>query len=122
MHAPSAPPLDELLNPRQRFEAPGTLAVPQEDATAGVIPPVPDFDGGFSTGDPQRDALQEVERVLAAPNAHMVLGGGNVEQTRREFRRIVLLLHPDRGNVQGERAALALRKVVEAHQTLHGGA
>jgi len=120
--APSAPPLDELLNPRHSFEAPGTLAVPQADATSGVPPPVPDFDGGVCSGDPRRDAQQEVERVMAAPNPHMVLGGGNVEQTRREFRRIVLLLHPDRGHVQGERAALALRRVVEAHQTLHGGA
>jgi len=121
-HAPSAPPLDELLKPRQSFGASGTVAVPQKDATAGVPPSVPDVDGGVSSADPQRDAKQAVERVMAAPNPHMVLGGGNVEQTRREFRRIVLLLHPDRGYVQGERAALALRRVVEAHQTLHGGA
>jgi hypothetical protein len=119
-YSPSAPPLDELLNPRQHFETPGTLAVPQEDATAGVPPPVPDFDGDVSSGNPRRDAQREVERVMAAPNPHMVLGGGNVEQTRREFRRLVLLLHPDRGHVHGERAALALRRVVEAHQTLHG--
>jgi len=121
-YVPSAPPLDELLNPRQRFERPGTLAIPQQDATTNVPAPVPDFDRDVSSGDPKRDAQQEVERVMAAPNPHMVLGGGNVEQTRRRFRRIVLLLHPDRGRVQGERAALALRRVVEAHQILHGSA
>jgi len=118
--APSAPPLDEVLNPRKSSETRGTLAVPQKDATAGVPLPVPDFDGGISSGDPRKDAQREVERVMAAPNPHMVLGGGNVEQTRREFKRIVLLLHPDRGYVQGERASLALRRVVEANQTLHG--
>jgi len=121
-YAPSVAPLDELLKPRQSFETSGTVAVPHKDAAARVQLSIPELDGGVSSGDPQRDAKEEVERVMAAPNPHMVLGGGNVEQTRREFRRIVLLLHPDRGHVQGERAALALRRVVEAHQTLHGGA
>lgn len=119
--APSAPPLDELLNPRKSSQTPGVVAISHEGATAGTPPTIPDFDGGVASGDPRKDAQREVERVMAAPNPHMVLGGGNVEQTRREFKRIVLLLHPDRGHVQGERAALALRRVVEANQTLHGG-
>jgi len=99
-------------------------AVPPRPALApeAASNPVDAADAEFGHGDRRAEALREAERVLAAPSPHLVLGGGNTEETRREFRRLVLLLHPDRGHCSGERAALALRRVVEAHQVLHAGA
>jgi len=72
-------------------------------------------------GNPRSEAQREVDRVLAAPNLHWVLGGGNAAETKQEYRRLVRLLHPDHGHCSGERATLALQRVMEAHNVLHAG-
>lgn len=66
------------------------------------------------------EASHEVERILAAASPSAVLGCGSACDQKSEFRRLVRLLHPDKGNVRGERAALALRRVVEANRSLEG--
>eukprot|EP00418_Pyrodinium_bahamense_P095918 CAMPEP_0179038998 /NCGR_PEP_ID=MMETSP0796-20121207/14921_1 /TAXON_ID=73915 /ORGANISM="Pyrodinium bahamense, Strain pbaha01" /LENGTH=464 /DNA_ID=CAMNT_0020735331 /DNA_START=149 /DNA_END=1543 /DNA_ORIENTATION=+ len=73
--------------------------------------------------DPARraEAVQEVERVLAARDLQTLFGDGSSTQRRSEFRRLVRMLHPDKGLVSGERATLALRRVVEYHATLTVG-
>lgn len=66
------------------------------------------------------EAAHEVERILATASGSEALGGGSAGEQKREFRRLVRLLHPDKGNVSGERASLALRRIVEANRTLEG--
>jgi len=103
------------------------LGAPQADELRSLLAAIeaqePDLalpgvqsDGSQPDNEMRADAAQEVERVLAAPNAQAVLGGGSSAQRRAEFRRLVRLLHPDKGLVAGERANLALRRVVEACQ------
>lgn len=62
-------------------------------------------------------AAAEVARILEARTAQEVLGGGSKEEQHREFRRIALLLHPDKGFVDhdNQRANLAMRLAVAAH-------
>jgi hypothetical protein len=62
------------------------------------------------------EAGREVERVLAAKDMHDILGSGSAAQQRGAYRRLVRLFHPDKGLVAGDRAALALRRVVECYQ------
>jgi len=64
------------------------------------------------------EADREVERVLAASTAREVLGTGSPTQHAARFRQLVRLLHPDKGLVNGERANLAYRRVVEAKHEL----
>merc|ERR1712039_935044 len=64
----------------------------------------------------QADAIREVDRILAAPNVDDLFGTGTVAQQKMEFRRLVRLLHPDKGSVSGDRANLALRRAVEAYK------
>jgi len=56
-------------------------------------------------------AAAEVERILSARNADELLGQGSREDQKRQFKRILLLLHPDKGlvNHDDKRADLALR-------------
>lgn len=56
-------------------------------------------------------AAAEVERILSARNADELLGQGSREHQKRQFKRILLLLHPDKGlvNHDDKRADLALR-------------
>lgn len=63
-------------------------------------------------------ATSEVDRVLAARSAQAVLGGGSREEQQGEFRRLVRLLHPDKGFVDKDdaRANLAMRLCVAALQ------
>merc|ERR1712039_801994 len=63
-------------------------------------------------------AEAEVERVLGIRNARELFGTGSAMERRAEFRRLARLLHPDKMLVSGERAALALRRVVEAAKDL----
>merc|ERR1712187_764404 len=63
-------------------------------------------------------AAREVERILEMRDADAVLGGGTVQQQSAEYRRLVRLLHPDKGLASGQRANLALRRVVECHRRL----
>lgn len=62
------------------------------------------------------EAAREVERVLAARDAGAILGGGSPAQQRSAYRRLVRLLHPDKNLAAGDRATLALRRVVECYQ------
>jgi len=73
--------------------------------------------------DPARraEAQQEVERILAARDLSALLGEGSPAQRRSEYRRLVRMLHPDKGLVSGERATLALRRIVEYQATLSVG-
>lgn len=61
-------------------------------------------------------AAVEVERILSARNAADVLGHGMKDDQRREFKRLALLLHPDKGFVDHDdpRAALAMRLAMAA--------
>lgn len=61
-------------------------------------------------------ASAEVERILKARSAEEVLGAGSKEDQRREFKRLALLLHPDKGLVEHDdaRASLAMRLVQAA--------
>mmetsp|Transcript_37879 Transcript_37879/g.102549 ORF Transcript_37879/g.102549 Transcript_37879/m.102549 type:complete len:339 (-) Transcript_37879:37-1053(-) len=100
----SAPPLDSYVNYSSRE--------PQRSVDAPRA----------GKGDLRGEAQREVDRVLAAPNLHWVLGGGTSAETKQEYRRLLRLLHPDRGLCSGERAASALRRVAEAHSVLHADA
>lgn len=61
-------------------------------------------------------AAAEVSRILEMNHAQQVLGAGSQEDQKREFKRLVLLLHPDRGLVDHDdkRANLAYRLVKAA--------
>lgn len=56
-------------------------------------------------------AAAEVERILTTKKVSEILGGYSRSEQRHAFRRIVQLLHPDKGLVSSHdaRAALALR-------------
>lgn len=63
-------------------------------------------------------AAAEVERVLAVRNSCDIFGAGTIAERKAEFRRLARLLHPDKRLVTGDRASLALRRVVEAARHL----
>jgi len=80
-------------------------------------------DGGVQPSAQQcAEADREVERVLAATSARGVLGTGSPSERTAKFRRLVRLIHPDKGLVSGERANMALRRVVEARHELDDAA
>jgi len=62
------------------------------------------------------NAKVEVERILAARTAEEVLGRGSRDDQKREFKRLALLLHPDKGLVDTDdaRASLAMRLAMAA--------
>lgn len=62
---------------------------------------------------------REVERILNARSAVEILGGGSKKDQRREFNRIVRLLHPDKGLVdpRDERASRAYNLLIDAWST-----
>jgi len=65
-----------------------------------------------------RLALAEVDRILASRQVSDILGSGPKRQQQTEFRRIVQLIHPDKGLVftNDDRASLALRLTFAAHR------
>lgn len=65
-------------------------------------------------------AAAEVDRILASRTAQEILGGGSREEQQKEFKRIALLLHPDKGIVQtdDDRASLAMRLALAAAQKI----
>jgi len=65
-----------------------------------------------------QEASEEVDRILRTHDPHSILGSGTTADRKNAFRRLVRLLHPDKRFVSGERANLALRRVVEAHTAL----
>jgi len=78
--------------------------------------------GSQSGKAPTKDeALFEVERVLSAKSAKEIFGGGGANEQRACYRRLVRLLHPDKKVVEGQRASLALRRVVECYRALAEG-
>jgi hypothetical protein len=62
------------------------------------------------------NAKQEVERILTARTAEEILGRGSKDDQKREFKRLALLLHPDKGLVEADdaRASLAMRLAMAA--------
>jgi len=64
-------------------------------------------------------AEAEVERILAISNPRDLFGSGGPNEKKQEYWRLVRLLHPDKGLIDGERANLALRRVVEAYRSLN---
>jgi len=64
----------------------------------------------------RKKAQAEIDRILAARTASELLGTGSKEDQRREFKRLALLLHPDKGFVDhdDERAGLAMRLAMAA--------
>lgn len=69
--------------------------------------------------DQRAEALRQVDHILSARSVSAVLGGGSLHERRSEFKRLARLLHPDKNLVSGERASLALRRLVEAHKTMN---
>jgi len=65
-------------------------------------------------------AAAEVDRILACGTANEILGDGSREEQQKEFKRIALLLHPDKGIVHADddRAALAMRLALAATQRM----
>jgi hypothetical protein len=66
----------------------------------------------------REEATREVERVLTAKSAREIFGTGGPGERRAQYRRLVRLLHPDKKAVEGQRASLALRRVVECYRSL----
>jgi len=64
----------------------------------------------------QADAAREIDRILGARQSDALFGDGPVAEQKAEFRRMVRLLHPDKQSASGDRANLALRRVVEAYR------
>jgi len=64
------------------------------------------------------EAQAEVDRILATQNVEEIFGPGTVVEQKIQYRRLVRMLHPDKGLVNGERATLALRRVVEYHTVM----
>lgn len=88
----------------------------QMEPTLALPPPPPDH-SSLPNVDHRAEAAREVERILAAGDMRTILSGGK-EQRSSEFRRLVLLLHPDKQLVSGERASLAVRRLVESYRAL----
>eukprot|EP00441_Pelagodinium_beii_P047433 CAMPEP_0197624772 /NCGR_PEP_ID=MMETSP1338-20131121/4312_1 /TAXON_ID=43686 ORGANISM="Pelagodinium beii, Strain RCC1491" /NCGR_SAMPLE_ID=MMETSP1338 /ASSEMBLY_ACC=CAM_ASM_000754 /LENGTH=231 /DNA_ID=CAMNT_0043194989 /DNA_START=340 /DNA_END=1032 /DNA_ORIENTATION=+ len=65
-----------------------------------------------SSEDERAEAARQVKVILSAKSVTAVLGSGPVEERRIEFRRLAKLLHPDKSLVSGERANLALRRLL----------
>mmetsp|Transcript_31912 Transcript_31912/g.67872 ORF Transcript_31912/g.67872 Transcript_31912/m.67872 type:complete len:374 (+) Transcript_31912:68-1189(+) len=92
------------------------------DALCGAPAAALEWPGGQrKVEDPagQRAAVAvEVERILAVRSASEILGGGSREEQQREFKRLALLLHPDKGLVSCDdtRARLAWQLVMAALQ------
>lgn len=90
-----------------------------EKNTPQELPPLPDDDRKAPPNPAQRPAAEaEVERILSTREQRNIFGPGDAIARKQEFRRLLLLLHPDKGLVSGERATLALRRVVEAYRAL----
>jgi len=79
--------------------------------------------GGFigSASALREEALREVERVLNAKGAEDIFTASSEGERRAQYRRLVRLLHPDKKIVDGQRASLALRRVVECYRSISGG-
>lgn len=90
--------LEPILSPRREEKAiPGPVSDPTQRA----------------------EAEREVERILAIRNPCAIFNNGTKTERRSEFRRLVRMLHPDKQVVGGERANLALRRLVEAYRSMN---
>jgi len=117
---PTSPPTaEESLGPelRQLLVEQGFLASDTSSLAALEWP------GAAAEADLVRQkarAAAEVDRILACRNAQEILGGGSREDQQKEFKRVALLLHPDKGIVQPDdnRATLAMRLALAAMQQM----
>lgn len=83
------------------------------------LPPLPPDAAAAPAGPAQRPIAEaEVERILATREPSGIFGNVDAAGRKQEFRRLLRLLHPDKGLVSGERATLALRRMVEAYRAL----
>jgi hypothetical protein len=66
----------------------------------------------------EQQASAEIDRILSCRTESDILGPGSLSQQQREFHRIALLLHPDKGLVSAgdERAGVALRLIFAARR------
>lgn len=65
------------------------------------------------------EAVREVARILSTRRADDILGGGSKEERMREFRRLALLLHPDKPWASNtEPAVLAYRLTLAAKKKI----
>jgi len=71
-----------------------------------------------SSGALREEAAREVDRVLGAKGAREIFGNDGPVERRAQYRRLVRLLHPDKKAAEGQRASLALRRVVECYRSL----
>mmetsp|Transcript_79937 Transcript_79937/g.258934 ORF Transcript_79937/g.258934 Transcript_79937/m.258934 type:complete len:192 (-) Transcript_79937:61-636(-) len=102
------------------------VEVEEEERRAIGNPALPPPTTSIGSASPERaaraEAAQEAERILATKDIRAIFGNGQVVERKAEYRRLVRLLHPDKGLASGERATLALRLVVESHSMLIAGA
>jgi len=66
----------------------------------------------------QAEAAREVDRILATKEVQDILGSGTLEEQRQQFKRIAMLLHPDKCYVDANdtRANMALRLALVARK------
>lgn len=66
------------------------------------------------------EAQKEVDRILGESKVANILGHGSKADQQREFKRLTLLLHPDKGLVAADddRATLALRLVIASRNKI----
>lgn len=65
------------------------------------------------------EAVREVARILSTRRPDDILGGGSKEERLREFRRLALLLHPDKPWASSsEPAVLAYRLTLAAKKKI----
>jgi len=85
------------------------------EALLDMPPPAKD---SSSLEERMRRAAAEVDRILAARMESDILGPGPLSHQQKEFQRIVLLLHPDKGLVSASdgRASDALRLAFAARR------
>lgn len=91
-----------------------------EDEELKALPgmPRPLCPGGVDEAAAMRaEAAREAERVLGARGAREIFGAGSIAEQRAQYRRLVRLFHPDKKILEGQRASLALRRVVEAYRS-----
>jgi len=112
-------------NPWQAFmgkpsDAEMRRLLPSPEQGPQQLPPLPDDCEEEAVPNPTQrpQAEAEVERILGTKATRDIFGPGDGAKRKQEFRRLLRLLHPDKGLVSGERASLALRRVVEAYRAL----
>jgi hypothetical protein len=89
--------------------APVTAAETAEAAPANIAASAEDGAAADTTVTAAKAAAAEVERILKTSSTDQLLGGGSLTEQRREYLRLVRILHPDRS---GADTGVAYRIVV----------